>query len=461
MPYNEFKLTRTTPSQLRGIQESYYYDANDETLSEVLATGYFTGFPCEDGCETIVTVNASDGWANVHPDGDGGASETVNALIGDKTAQEVSNATEKVKVGLATSTDTNFAPQLPDADTSATIVADTPKTLLKEWDKLSVNLSHIGGIVEQAGDNYPDYLMITAIRPSFGTGTGIAATYVRSFFFYGDKFECRYKDVSSTIAIYVDGKRNANDIVTATNTGAIKYFSVTFPDSKLRRIDIGCYNARIGAIFTDNTDTVSPTLNPKKALVAGDSFTEGTGATAQGSGYATRLSEISGNFNLVVSGSGGTGYVATNNGRPNLETRAQTDIVDQSPDIVIIAMGINDSLDITSAVTNTVDTIQTGLPNATIVLVGSWTAGEATGQMITNTAIIESVANSKGVYFINPTGTANGDGWVTGTGNDGNLQGDGNADIFVSSDGTHPNDAGHEFHAQRLYNSLLALGIKL
>lgn len=35
------------------------------------------------------------------------------------------------------------------------------------------------------------------------------------------------------------------------------------------------------------------------------------------------------------------------------------------------------------------------------------------------------------------------------------------ADIFVSSDGTHPNDAGHEFHAQRLYNALLALGIKL
>ena len=77
MPYNEFKLTRTTPSQLRGIQESYYYDASDETLSEVLAAGYFTGFPCSDDCETIVTVNASDGWADIHPDGDGGASETA------------------------------------------------------------------------------------------------------------------------------------------------------------------------------------------------------------------------------------------------------------------------------------------------------------------------------------------------------------------------------------------------
>ena len=131
MSYNEFKLTRTTPSQLRGIQESYYYDANDETLAEVLASGYFTGFPCSDDCETIVTVNASDGWANIHPNGDEGASETVNTLIGDKTSQEVSSATEKVKVGLATSTNTNFAPQLPDADTSATIVGDTAKNTFK------------------------------------------------------------------------------------------------------------------------------------------------------------------------------------------------------------------------------------------------------------------------------------------------------------------------------------------
>jgi len=78
MPYNRFKLTRTTPSQLRGIQESYYYESDDETLSEILAAGYFAGFPCEDDCETIVTINASDGWANVHPNGDGGESGLVD-----------------------------------------------------------------------------------------------------------------------------------------------------------------------------------------------------------------------------------------------------------------------------------------------------------------------------------------------------------------------------------------------
>lgn len=80
MAYNEFKLTRTTPSQLKGVQESYYYETDLETIDQVLAAGYFTGFPCSDDCETIVTVNASDGWAMIHPNGDGGESEIVELL---------------------------------------------------------------------------------------------------------------------------------------------------------------------------------------------------------------------------------------------------------------------------------------------------------------------------------------------------------------------------------------------
>lgn len=357
---------------------------------------------------------------------------------------------------------TSEAPSLPTEYTSAVIDADATKSQTKEIDKLSSKLSHIAGIVEQAGEFFPDDRLITAVRPTFGTGNAISPTFTRSFLFDGDSFECMYKENTSSIIIYVDGKRCDQDVVTTANTGALKYFKVTFPDSQLRRIDISCFNARIGALYVDQTDTVSPSLNPRKVVVAGDSFTEGVaGASAMGRGYVTRLSEISGNFNIVISGSGGTGYLATKDGRPNLVDRAQTDIVDQNPDMVIVAMGINDSLDISNAVESVVTTIKSGLPNAIIVLVGSWTAGEATSQMILNTSRIKSVAESLGTYFIDPTGTANDDGWITGTGDDGNLQNDGNADIYVSSDGTHPNDAGHEFHGKRLYYALSSLGLKL
>ena len=220
----------------------------------------------------------------------------------------------------------------------------------------------------------------------------------------------------------------------------------------------------LGDIYTDVTDTVQPSLNPKKVVIAGDSFTEGSGTSAIGFGYVPRLRLISGNLNIVQSGSGGTGYLQTLNERVNLRDRAQTDIVDQNPDIVIIAMGINDNgalPDVEQAINDTLDTIQTGLPNKIIVLVGSWTAGDATQQMQDVTALISAAATARGLYFINPTGTGNGDGWITGSGDAGSPTGDGNADLFVSSDGTHPNDDGHLFHAQRLYNALLALGIVL
>lgn len=356
---------------------------------------------------------------------------------------------------------TALAPKLPDEYTDAVIAADVAKSQVKEISKLSSKLAHIGGIVEQAGAFFPDDRLITAVRPTFGTGNSISATYTRSFLFDGDSFECMYKDNTSSIIIYVDGKRCDQAIVTTTNTGTLKYFKVTFPSAALRRVDISCFNAKIGALYVDQTDTVTPSLNPRKVVVAGDSFTEGAGGSILGSGYVTRLSEISGNFNIVTSGSGGTGYLATNNGRPNLVDRAQADIVDQNPDMVIVAMGINDSLDISSAVESVVTTIRNGLPNAILVLVGSWTAGEATNQMILNTSRIKTVAESLGVYFINPTGTANDDGWITGTGDVASPQNNGNADKYVSADGTHPNDAGHTFHGKRLYYALSSLGLKL
>ncbi|QDP52414.1 MAG: putative GDSL-like lipase/acylhydrolase family protein [Prokaryotic dsDNA virus sp.] len=364
---------------------------------------------------------------------------------------------EKNALGVSSSTDTNFAPQLPEADSSATVVTDiTNPTLTKEWDKFSENIARIGGNIVQAGENLPDSNYITSDT--------ISPAHVVSFLFYGDVFEIRYKVLVGSMRVLVDGKPAAK-INLPSSTGQERYMRVSFPDSRLRRIDIVSSLVYTGNLRTDPTDTVQPTLNPSRVIIAGDSFTEGTaGASEKGKGYVDLLRMLSGNFNIVQSGSGGTGWLRPNGERVGLVDRAQADIVDVGADVVIIAMGINDNgtlPDIEQAINDTLDIVQAGLPDATIVLLGSFTKGEANTSMQNNTALIEAAATARGLYFVNPTGTANGDGWITGTGNDGNLQGDGNADIFVSSDGTHPNDAGHEFHAQRLYNALLALGIKL
>jgi hypothetical protein len=40
--------------------------------------------------------------------------------------------------------------------------------------------------------------------------------------------------------------------------------------------------------------------------------------------------------------------------------------------------------------------------------------------------------------------------WITGTGNVPVPKGNGNADLYISADGTHPTQAGHDYVGQRL-----------
>ncbi len=45
-------------------------------------------------------------------------------------------------------------------------------------------------------------------------------------------------------------------------------------------------------------------------------------------------------------------------------------------------------------------------------------------------------------------------GWITGSGNAANPKADGNADQYISADGTHPTDLGHQFLALKLAEAL-------
>ena len=61
--------------------------------------------------------------------------------------------------------------------------------------------------------------------------------------------------------------------------------------------------------------------------------------------------------------------------------------------------------------------------------------------------------------WINSAGAqqaADGIPWQTGTGNLGNPKGDGNGDLYVSADGTHPTEAGSRYLGSRLAENLQA-----
>jgi hypothetical protein len=192
------------------------------------------------------------------------------------------------------STNTRFAPQLPSGAESVTLTAElNSSTYAKTWDKLGGDFIYLAGGAVQASEQFPQNELVTAVQPD---------TYVASFLFHGDSFEIKYNEVVGSIDIVVDGV-SADKLIVSTTTGDFHYLRVDFADTRLRRIDLVVANMRTGDIYTDVTDTVQPSLNPKKVVIAGDSFTEGSGTSAIGFGYVPRLRLISGNLNIVQAGS--------------------------------------------------------------------------------------------------------------------------------------------------------------
>lgn len=391
------------------------------------------------------------------------AIDEAHELFAEKTASEIlSDNSEALKRSLIPSIKNASIP-FQESRNDVTITHDlTASTLPKVWNKQSTAFSYFGGAFKVAGSSYPDSQFITTDGTvDAGTGTALSPKFVKSFLFYGDKFEFKYKNKQTFFEFIIDNKK-AGDL-SITGTGQIRYAQLVFSSVAFRRIDIVTTNAFVGDFYTENDVSVSPIPNPRSILIAGDSYTEGTGA-GFGLGYVTEFMKLSGNYNVIQSGSGGTGYHKDNGGRPPLVDRVQTDIVDLNPDVVILAMGINDSsvsdLSLVEAdIITTFNTIKTGLPNSTIIALGSWTSGEANAGMQAVTAMIKTQAESRGFLFINPTGTGNSDGWFTGTGQENSKNGDGNADIFISSDGTHPNLLGAEYLAVKLYQEILNLNV--
>lgn len=384
---------------------------------------------------------------------------TINKITcGTSTGSELSGSiNELVDSGrfLVNNTQLNAEAGISVTLTSGIVTQLLPKT----WNRVSEFFSNLGGTIIPAGPSFPDDRLITSDGTvDYGSGGAIKPIYVKSFYFYGDKFELHYKETGGQIDVLIN-----NGMVggfTAPITGQLRYMEIDLGSTMFVRVDILCTNALTGDVYTASDHNIHHSNSSKKVVIAGDSFTEGTGAPF-GLGYAEYMRYLTGNYDIVNSGSGGTGYLQDNAGRPNLEDRVQTDIVDQAPDVVIIAMGINDTASgaLTTSIQNTFNTIKTGLPDARVIILGSWTSGEATANMQSITTTIETEAASKGFTFINPTGTGNDDGWITGTGDVSSPVGDGNADIFVSSDGTHPSELGHHYLASRLLQELFNVDI--
>jgi lysophospholipase L1-like esterase len=242
---------------------------------------------------------------------------------------------------------------------------------------------------------------------------------------------------------------NANG--TMPNDGSGCRIKVTFASRMPRNIRFELESGFFMGMTVGGNDSVLACSRTalKKALILGDSFTEPTGADNAFVGWGTYLCQLSG-LEASTSGSGGTGYCAPGPApRVALIGRVQTDVIDQNPDIVFIAAGINDSAftpaQIQAAAVLLYQTIQTGLPNAKIVVIGNWFPRTPGSTELAIAAAIKAAALSRGIPFIDPLSGAvyAGNGtqlvagtgpWVTGSGTTGSPQTTGNA---------HPAPYGH------------------
>ncbi len=227
----------------------------------------------------------------------------------------------------------------------------------------------------------------------------------------------------------------------------------TFPGRAIRRLvfETPCWFRGISVGPTDGIRAHRP--KGPRAIVMGDSFTEGTGIPngTDKMGFAATLMQNLGRQGVFISGSGGTGY--TNQGllgRVKIGDRLQEDCLQYNPDEVWLFAGINDTFDETfqPEVRKVFSRIVLS-PSKPKLFVGSpfWKSDNLPDDLLQKNAILKEECESAGGVFID---VLHPNFW-TGQGREGAETGVGICDLYVCPDGTHFTQLGHDALAAALF----------
>lgn len=264
--------------------------------------------------------------------------------------------------------------------------------------------------ITQFGATFPNYHyavprdITTALPSTFGQlFTGVA------FYHYGAELEISVKGVTGTMYVKIDGEFISLTAQAIPNDGSLSTYYIPFGSTAERRIEVIGYNLFFGGVFTAQTDTIRPApLRGPRTIVIGDSFAGGTGATNTViDGFVRYMADYLGWDDVAPSGLGGGGYLV---GAATFADRIQHDVIAYSPDVVIVTGGFNDYASktlaqILAAATSLFSTLQTGLPNALIIVAGPFFSGgvrdfPATGTLLDARDAIKSAATAAGLPFI-------------------------------------------------------------
>ncbi|WP_423194020.1 SGNH/GDSL hydrolase family protein [Cupriavidus sp. H18C2] len=317
------------------------------------------------------------------------------------------------------------------------------------------------GTMVQNGTVHPDQLLMKNIAVNYGgLGRGSNVLYI-DFVTDAPVFEILVKGnvEISRHRILVDGAYVSGTPVGYPDDGNLYLTRVDFQGArKTRHIRIESNDMRFGGLYVAPGDKVTavPTLGNVRAIALGDSVTEGmSGQGDSFDNYASRLGYIMGWKDMYVSGVGSTGYLAAPSTKLKFRDRMETDVYPFNPHVILIAGGINDAPFTQQALqaeaATLFDEIATRLPNTTVFVLGPWSPGSTHVEQ--RDAIRAAVGQRANFHFIDNIAEQ----WQTGTGNVANPKGDGNGDIYVSADGTHPTLAGHIYLADKVAAAMRAV----
>lgn len=204
--------------------------------------------------------------------------------------------------------------------------------------------------------------------------TGFKGGYAIDFWFDGTELEIVTGGHLEYVKLWVDDQPTTAAQGWLISPDATYYCKATFRSRAMRRIRVESNQGRFAGVVTGPGDSITPAPTGRPRCVwVGDSFTDSVGADNGAiDGLPRQTGHLLG-WDVTPSGIGSTGYLNPGIGTTNFRDRVQNDVIDQNPDIVVVAGGINDRGYTATALQAEAEllfaAIRAGLPNAVLIVV--------------------------------------------------------------------------------------------
>jgi lysophospholipase L1-like esterase len=283
------------------------------------------------------------------------------------------------------------------------------------------------------------------------------ATTIRVYF---------YNSVRHDVWALVDDQRITDSTYLHADVGdGMCTWTLTQSTGIWRKWRLGLPATTLRGIGIDD-GAMTPTAKGFQLGIIGDSYVAGgqqiANAVSPGVSGTISAGTVFGEFaqstgidvwRFAVSGSG---YVndAGYSGRGNYGSATRMAALAQAPalDALVVWGTANDkpygASAVVSAAQQTWNTLHSARPNTPIIVVGPQCTGWPDGPLdVINDALRGAASSNDNVTAYVDLRNNN---FMSGTGYDGNLQGDGNADFFISADGGHPTHHGNRYWGENI-----------